>query len=111
MANTIYEELLMGRSVDTVCKKFGIDISTLSDISKTKIDYDGLTNLEKEKVLHTISLLSSKSWDVFEKAPIEIQVKILELLRRLTSDRSEVLGLKKDSTTISGEIEISWKKE
>lgn len=111
MSDSIYEELLKGRSVDVVAKKFGIDLNTLQDLAKTKIDYDGLSPLEREKVLHTLSLIQSKSWDTFEKAPIEVQVKILDLLRRLNRDRADVLGLTKDNVTVDGSIEISWKKD
>jgi hypothetical protein len=110
MAASIYERILQGASRDRICEEFKIDAQTISDIASQKIDYDALSGQEREKVLHTLSLISSKSWTVFEQCPIETKVKVLDLLRRLTSDRADVLGLKKTDVHVDAEIEISWKQ-
>lgn len=110
MAASIYERILQGTSKDRICEEFKIDTQTLSDIASQKIEYDALSGQEREKVLHTLSLLSNKSWTVFEQAPIEIKAKVLDLLRRLTHDRAEILGLTKQEVKVEGAIEISWKQ-
>jgi len=107
----IYEAILMGKSLAQIQKEFNIDLTTLKDIASTKMDYDALSPNEREKVLHSLSLLSNKSWSILESAPLEIKVKLLDLLRRLLSDRAEILGLKSNTQEITGEIQISWKKE
>lgn len=111
MEDSIYECILKGMPRERIAEKFKIDLNTISDIAKEKIEYDALSPMEKEKILHTLSLISNKGWQVFDMASIETKAKILDLIRRLTHDRAEILGLTKDTTKVEGSIEISWKKD
>jgi hypothetical protein len=111
MADSIYEAILKGTPKEKIAEMFKLELQDITDIAAQKIDYDGLSGQEKEKVLHTLSLISSKSWQVFEQCDMQTKVKVLDLIRRLTSDRSDILGLKKTDVNVSGDLEISWRKD
>lgn len=108
MVDTIYEMMLKGASRADICEKFDINLASLSELSANKLDYDCLSGDAKNKALHTISLLSKRGWDVFDRAPLETQVKLLDLFRRLQHDRSEIQGITKQDVHVDGDIVIKW---
>jgi hypothetical protein len=108
MSDTIYEAILKGKSRQEIATEFNIDLKQINEMADGKFDYDALSPHEKDKALHTLSLLTKQSWKLFDMSPIENKTKLLELMRKLQHDRSEIQGLTKDTVQIDGEITINW---